>query len=246
VAWGVAEGARRLAGSVMAVTAALGSAPAAADSALHERSPLSMVIFASLETDRSKSHGAVGFKRAFGQGGLDASGFRLGLKWGESIEPAEHSPARGRMVKTEAHAMLGYEWRIGDLFVALAAGPELEAVFSETRNRTSFSERIGGRLQFDLWATPLENLLLQANAYAATLDQRFWLRLSPGWKLAPDLYLGPEIEFYRQQDYHKLRFGLHLTGFRLFGLSWRIAAGAQQTSDQPNAAYATLGVHWKR
>lgn len=246
MAWGVAERAKGLAGSVIIATAALASAPASADSTLHERTPLSMVIFASFDTDRSKLHGSVGFKRAFGQGGLDASGFRLGLKWGESIEPAEHSPARGRMVKTEVHALLGYEWRIGDLFLALSAGPELEAVFSETRARTSFSDRIGGRLQFDLWATPLENLLLQANAYAATLDQRFWLRLSPGWKLAPGLYLGPEIEFYRQQDYHKLRLGLHLTGFRLFGLNWRLAAGAQQTSDQPNAAYATLGVYWKR
>ncbi|WP_332693816.1 cellulose biosynthesis protein BcsS [Bosea sp. (in: a-proteobacteria)] len=246
MAWGVAERSSRFAGSVLGATPALGSAPAAADSTLHQRSPLSMVIFASLETDRSKSHGAIGFKRAFGQGGLEASGFRLGLKWGGSFEPAERRPTRGRMVKTEAHAMLGYEWRIGDLFLALSAGPELEAVFSETGIRAIFSQRLGGRLQADLWATPFENLLLQANAYAATLDQRFWLRLSPGWKLASGLYLGPEVELYRQRDYHKLRLGLHLTGLRLFGLSWRIAAGAQQTSDQPSAAYATLGVYWLR
>lgn len=246
MAWGVAERSRSLAGSVLGATAALAGAPASADSTLHQRSPLSTVIFASLETDRSKTHGAIGFMRAFGQGGLESSGFRLGLKWGESIEPAERQPTRGRMVKTEAHALLGYEWRIGDLFLAFSAGPELEAVFSETANHASFGHRIGARLHVDLWATPLENLLLQANAYAATLDERFWLRLSPGWQLAPGLYLGPEIEAYRQQDYHKLRFGLHLTGFRLLGLNWRIAAGAQRTGDQPSAAYATLGVYWKR
>ncbi|WP_332685044.1 cellulose biosynthesis protein BcsS [Bosea sp. (in: a-proteobacteria)] len=246
MAWGVAERARIFVGSVAGAAAALGSAPAFADSTLHERSPLSMVIFASLETDRSKSHGAVGFKRAFGPGGLEASGFRLGLKWGESFEPAERRPARGRLVKTEAHAMIGYEWRIGDVFFALSAGPELEAVFSETGNRATFDQRLGARLQADLWATPFDNLLLQANAYAATLDQRFWLRLSPGWRLSPGLYLGPEIEAYRQQAYHKLRLGLHLTGLRLFGLSWRIAAGAQRTSDAPSGAYATLGVYWQR
>lgn len=246
MAWGIAERTRGLAGSVVTAAATLASAPATADTGLHGRTPLSMVLFASLDADRSKGHGSVGLKRAFGQGGLDASGFRLGLKWGESIEPAEHSPARGRMVKTEAHAMLGYEWRIGDLFLALSAGPELEAVFSETRTRTSFSDRIGGRVQLDLWATPLDDVLLQANAYAATLDRRFWLRLAPGWQLSQGLYLGPEIEFYRQQDYHKLRLGLHLTGFRLFGLNWRVAAGAQRTSDQPDSAYATLGVYWKR
>lgn len=60
MAWGVAERSRIFVGSVAGAAAALGSAPALADSTLHERSPLSMVIFASLESDRSKTHGAVG------------------------------------------------------------------------------------------------------------------------------------------------------------------------------------------
>lgn len=58
---------------------ALDSAAARADPALMERPPLSLVIFGSLEADASKSHGSIGFKRAFGAfGGLDSSGFRFG------------------------------------------------------------------------------------------------------------------------------------------------------------------------
>lgn len=216
------------------------------DPALFERSPPSTAIFSSFEADRDKSYGALGIKQGLGGAGLDASGFRLGLKWGQSAEPAQRRPTAGRLLKTEAHAMLGYEWRLGDSFLAVSAGPELEAAYRESRNRSSLSQRIGPRLQLDLWAKPSENLLVQASAYAAGNDGRLWARLAPGWKLAEELYLGPEIEGYRERDYHKLRLGLHLTGLRFLGLDWRVSAGAQRSGDRRAEAYATLGILWQR
>ncbi|MGX1785296.1 cellulose biosynthesis protein BcsS [Bosea sp. NPDC055332] len=227
---------------------ALASSAAKADPALFERSPLSLVIFGSLEADASKTYGSVGLKWAFGAGGgLDASGFRLGLKWGESVEPAQRKPNEGRLYKTEFHAELGYEWRIGDTFLSLSAGPEIEARYSETRRDRSFEQRGMLRLQADLWSRPAENWLLQANAYAVLADGgRYWGRLAGGWQLIDELYLGPEIEGYRERDYHKLRLGLHLTGLHLLGLDWRLASGLQKTSNEKAGAYVTLGLHWKR
>ena len=103
------------------------------------------------------------------------------------------------------------------------------------------------RLQADLWSRPMENWLLQANAYAVLADEgRYWARLAGGWRLIDELYLGPELEGYREQDYHKLRLGLHLTGLRLLGLDWRLAAGLQKTSDEKAGGYVTLGLLWKR
>lgn len=223
----------------------LAPASAQADPTLHERGPLSTVIFSSLEAGGSKIYSSLGLKLGL-RAPLDASGFRLGLKWGESVEPAQRRPSAGRLVKTEAHAVLGYEWRIGDSFLALSAGPELEAAYRESGNRRSLRQRLGPRLQFDLWARPAENLLVQANAYVAGNDRRLWARLSPGWRLAEGLYLGPEIEAYREQDYHKLRLGLHLTGLRLLGSHWRLSAGAERTSARRAEAYATLGLYWQR
>lgn len=247
MAWGVAKRSGMLA---RAIGAAIGLAPvlARADPALMERSPLSLAIFGSLEADARKTYGSVGLKWAFGDsGGLDASGFRLGLKWGESVEPAQRKPTQGRLYKTELHALLGYEWRIGDSFLAASAGAEIEARYHETRRERGFEHRGALRLQADLWSKPAENWLLQANAYAVLSDGgRYWGRLAGGWRLIHELYLGPEIEGYRERDYHKLRLGLHLTGLRLLGLDWRLAGGAQKTRDEKAGAYVTLGLLWKR
>lgn len=231
-----------------ALALALAPASARADPALMERPPLSMVIFGSLEADAGKTHGSIGFKRAFGSfGGLDASGFRLGAKWGASVEPAHRKPTQGSLYRSEFHMLLGYEWRIGDSFLALSAGPETAAAYRETRWHASFEHRRAVRLQADFWSTPTENSFLQANAYAVLSDGgRSWGRLAPGWRLIGDLYLGPEIEAYRERDYHKVRLGLHLTGLHLFRLDWRLATGFQKTSDRKTGAYVTLGLHWKR
>ncbi len=247
MAWGVARRWGLLARGFGAAVA-LASSPAKADPALMERSPLSLAIFGSLEADASKTYGSVGLKWAFGDsGGLDASGFRFGLKWGASVEPARRRPTQGHLYRTEFNALLGYEWRIDDTFLTLSAGPEIEARYRETRDERSFEQRGSLRLQADLWSKPAENWLLQANAYAVPSDRgRFWGRLAGGWRLIDELYLGPEIESYRERDYHKLRLGLHLTGLHLFGLDWRLAGGIQKTSDEKAGAYLTLGLLWKR
>lgn len=227
---------------------ALASTVARADPALMERPPLSLVIFGSLEADPSKTHGSIGFKRAFGAfGGLDASGFRFGMKWGASAEPAHRKPKEGRLYRTEVHTLLGYEWRIGDSYLALSAGPMAEAAYRETRRYLSFEHRRMLRLQADLWSTLAEDWFLQGSAYAVLGDGgRYWGRLATGRRLLGELYLGPEFEAYRERDYRKLRLGLHLSGLRVFGLDWRLAGGIQKTSDEKAGGYATLGLHWKR
>lgn len=247
VAWEVAGRSGMLARGIGAAIT-LASSASRADPALMERPPLSLVIFGSLEADASKTYGSVGFKRAFGAfGGLDASGFRFGMKWGASAEPAHRKPKEGRLYRTEVHTLLGYEWRIGDSYLSVSAGPVAEAAYRETRRYLSFEHRRMLRLQADLWSTPAENWFLQGSAYAVLGDGgRYWGRLAGGWRLIDELYLGPEIEGYRERDYHKLRLGLHLTGLHLFGLDWRLGGGIQKTSDEKAGAYLTLGLLWKR
>lgn len=211
-----------------------------------ERSPASSVIFGSLEAGATKTLASVGLKRAIGSAGLDSSGFRLGLKWSESVEQERQGRLSGQLVKTELHAGIGYEWRIGDTFLSIAAGPDLEAAYSQYTGTIVLTHKMGARAHLDLWTRPSERSLLQVNAYVSTLDQRAWLRVSPGWTLMQELYVGPELELYRQDNYRKLRLGLHVTGLRLFGLNWRLSGGLQKTSDRPGEAYATLGIYWRR
>lgn len=211
-----------------------------------QRSPTSTVIFGSMEAGPTKTFASVGMKRALG-GALAGSGFRLFLKAGTSQEQTRRQPPNGTTYKAESLAMLGYEWRIGSSFFALYAGSDFESEQRiEAFGPSLITTRYGARLQADLWAIPADGMMLQANAYASSVDHRLWARLAPGWRVPAGFYVGPEAEAYRASDYRKLRLGLHLTGLRLLGLEWRLSGGWQRTSDRPSEAYGTLGLHWLR
>lgn len=204
----------------------------------------STVFFGSLEAGPSKSFASYGLKRAIGADGLDASGFRLMNTLGVTRERASSVRPYGRGYKLEAQTLLGYEWQLGSAFLSLYAGPDFEAEYRELWHGYYGIARFGTRLHADLWATPSGTTMAQVSAYASTLDHRVWGRIALGHKLGAGLYLGPEVEFYRQTDYHKLRSGVHLTGQRLFGANWRLSAGWQDASNSAPGAYATLGLHW--
>jgi len=238
-----------VAARLAAVSAALLAGPATAEDG-EERSPLSTVIFGSLEAGPAKTFLAIGLKKSLG-GGLGASGFRALLKVGGSQEEAQRQRPHGLTYKSEAQALIGYEWRIGDSFLALYAGTDYESEQREETLGTFVTNRYGARLQGDLWMTPTPTTMLQASAYVSTIGGRHWGRAAPGWLLPREwpldgAYIGPEIEAYRERDYAKLRLGLHLTGVRFLGVNWRISGGWQKTSDRPSEAYATLGAHWLR
>ena len=228
------------------VFAALACGPARAEQDAEEPSALSMVIFGSLEAGPTKTFASVGVKRALGSS-IAESGFRLFLKAGGSQEETRRQAPHGTTYKAESQAMLGYEWRIGDSFLAFYAGSDFENEQRiETIAPSVFTTRYGARLQADLWAIPADRMMLQANAYVSSIGQRLWGRLASGWQMPIGLYVGPEIEAYRERDYRKLRLGLHLTGLRFLGLEWRLSGGLQKTSDNPPEIYGTLGLHWLR
>lgn len=223
------------------------STSTSADPALHERPPLSAAMFGSLDAGAGKIHGTFGMKYAIGDRGLDASGFRLSIVSGASTEPARRRPTQGGLYKSDVGALLGYEWRIHDSFVAVSVGPDLETAYLKWRNLYGIGQRIGPRIQLDVWAAPDESSLIQVNAYAVAAGSgRSSARMAAGWKIAPQLYLGPEVELYRERDYFKVRLGMHLTGMQFFGITWRLSAGAQKSRDDSSEIYATLGFHWKR
>lgn len=209
-------------------------------------SPISWVIFGSMDASPSKGFGSTGAKRAIG-GSLADSGYRLFVKSGFSREETRNGEWQGATDKAELQALVGYEWRIGNNFVAVYAGYDSESERShDAFNLSPISSRYGARLQADLWAVPADRTMLHASGYISSINGRLWARLSPGWQMPAGFYVGPEIEAYRERDYSKLRLGLHHTNLRLLGLSWRLSGGWQTTSDRPAEAYATLGLYYLR
>lgn len=242
----------RALGRIGALAAVLCAPEAFAEDELGERSPISSVLFGSLEAGPTKMFASTGMKQAYGEGGLNASGFRTLTALGISREQAHLHWPHGTRDKVEGQTLIGYELRLGETFMALYAGPDFEIEQRHCGCLTRITLMRGARLHADLWSTPTRETMVQASAYASTIGQRIWGRLAPGHALPVQLpllrgaYAGPEAEFYRQGDYRKLRLGLHLSGIRLFGLSWRIAGGWQKTSDRKGEAYATLGLYWRR
>ncbi len=244
-------------GPIGALAALLCAPEAFAEDELGERVPISSVLFGSLEAGPAKVFASTGMKQAYGEGGLNASGFRTLTALGISREQATTRRPHGIRDKVEGQTLLGYELRISDTFVALYAGPDFEIEQLHCGCATRITLMRGARLHGDLWMTPTRETMLQASAYASTIGHRIWGRIAPGYAFPAQLlpvqlpallgsHLGPEAEFYRQGDYRKLRLGLHLSGIRLFGLSWRVAGGWQKTSDRKGEAYATLGLYWRR
>lgn len=227
-----------------ALAGVLFASPVLAEDESDEPDPVSIVFFGSLEAGPGKTFASYGSKRAIGSDRLDASGFRLMSKLGAAREQANRFRPHGKGYKTEAQYLIGYEWRIGSSFLSLYAGPDVEAQYWEVWYASYGIARIGARLHADLWTTPTNTTMAQVSTYVSTLDHRAWGRLALGHKIDRGLYLGPEVELYRQADYDKLRVGLHLTGLRLFGATWRLSGGWEDTSDRAVGAYATLGVHW--
>lgn len=216
------------------------------------RSPLSSVIFASLEAGPTKTFAAIGWKRAL-TGSLSTSGFRSLIKVGGSKEFASRTPPHGFAYKSEAQALLGYEWRIGETFLSLYVGSDYETEQRSLPGRPFMRSVYGARLQGDLWTVPFPDTILQASAYVSTVDRRIWGRVVGGMLLPQEMrpswlegvHLGPEAEAFRQRGYIKLRLGLHATGLKLFGLSWRVSAGLQHAAGG-SEVYGTLGLHWLR
>lgn len=210
------------------------------------RSPVSMVLFGSMEAGPTKTFLSIGMKRAIG-GGLAESGFRLFVKAGGAQEQTRRHRPHGTTYKSETQVLLGYEWRIGDSFLALYAGSDVESEQRLEAFGPSFiATRYGARVQADLWFVPSPGTTVQANGYMSTVNGRVWARVAPGWHVPAGFYLGPEFEAYGERDYRKYRLGLHLTGLRLLGLQWRFSGGLQMTSDRPSTYYVTLGLHWQR
>jgi hypothetical protein len=234
-----------LAGLAMAFAAVpIGAAGAADDEA--ERSALSTVIFGSMDAGPTKTFLSVGMKRALG-GSLAGSGWRLFVKAGGAQEETRRRRPHGVTYKSESQALLGYEWRVDDSFLALYAGTDVESEQRVEAFGPSFvTTRYGARLQADLWIVPSPGFVVQANAYVSSLDGRLWARLAPGWRVPAGFHLGPEFEAYGERGYRKYRLGLHLTGLRALGLEWRLSGGVQTTSDRPTTVYGTLGLHWQR
>jgi hypothetical protein len=189
------------------------------------------VLFGSLDAGRSTFLNA-GVKRTL-TGPLDRSGFVAMETNGLGVTRERSYFGSGLKVEritTEVASLLGYQWAGNGIYTALYAGPELhqeQLTIAAQAGRWS-KPRIGFRGQAELWANPTGETLVTATLVAGTTRGSIWGRVSAGYRVWRNLYVGPEVITYVTESYRETKIGGHLTGLDLGILHFRVSGGIQR------------------
>lgn len=134
---------------------------------------------------------------------------------------------------TQSAVLLGHQWNLDRLFLAMFVGPELQHEQLTITGRVySFSEpRYGVRGQFELWSNPTPDTLLTGTVVAGSTRANLWARASAGYRLAGDVFVGPEVTSYTTVSYQETKVGAHLTGWKVGLLQGRLSAGWSISED---------------
>lgn len=187
---------------------------------------LHTVFFAGLDAGHSL-HAHAGFKHALG-GSLDRDGW---LVLG-TIGAGESGGDRGR--KGGGAVLGGYQWSLPRLHMAVFAGPELQR---------DGGLRAGLRGQGEVWARPTDATLLTATVIAGTARAEVWGRVSAGYRVVDEVFVGPEASAKRERGWHEWRAGLHVTGPTFAGITWRLSGGRMWAESGREGFYGALSGH---
>lgn len=144
---------------------------------------------------------------------------------------------------TQAATLVGYQLAVPGLYMAWLVGPELdhEQVTVAGRFEHVSEPRIGARGQVEIWANPSRDTMLTETLVAGTARGSLYTRTSAGYRVAANLFAGPEVTLYATSTYRETKLGAHLTGIDLGILHMR-ASGGWVTSDdgRPGSPYVGL------
>src|ERR1700712_5388939 len=159
--------------------------------------------------------------------GLNNDGFitRLFISRG-----AERYDAGSRRFNTDiirAAPLAGARFSQGTLELKVFAGPELEnRVLTPDIPTAEFrGTRIGARFATELWWEAVPEMMLTSAFSASTNATSHSARAAAGWRVLERFWAGPEISASSDAVSTQYRIGAHLTGFRLDGFEWSVAAG---------------------
>lgn len=193
------------------------------------------VVFASADVGKSVFVEG-GFKRTL-VGPLDRTGFVAmetnGYGLTREVVRGAGVTVPALRVTTQAATLLGYQWNGNGVFLAAYAGPEFrhEQLAVDWGVRRVSEPRIGVRGQAELWANPSADTLVTATVVAGSSRASAYGRSSAGYRVAGQVYVGPEVAGYATSTYREMRVGVHATGFELGVLQGRVSAGYMLTDD---------------
>ena len=177
--------------------------------------------------------------------GLDTGGFtlKLLLNGGEYVYPSGglHVDVDGTMLS--AAALPGWRWTRDSLTIDVFAGPvvqnyRLTPYDPGSRLRGFYA---GAQFATDVWYQPNPATMIALDGSIASIGLVGAARAAIGWRSSESFFVGPETQAIWCVDYQQLRFGAHVTGFRIDALEWSAAGGWAMESDHRAGPYFRLG-----
>lgn len=177
--------------------------------------------------------------------GLDVDGFtlKLVLSGGGYDYPSESLQTDIDGTVLSAAALPGWHFTRDGSSVALYAGPVVQDYRLAPYDPGSrlHGAYVGGQFAADIWYQPSTVTMIALNASALSIGPTGSLRAAFGWRLFEPFFVGPESQGIWCADYQQLRFGAHLSGWRVNTLEWSAAGGWEMDSFRRSGPYARAG-----
>ena len=177
--------------------------------------------------------------------GLGQSGFtlKLLLAGGQYIYPSSglRMDVDGNMVS--ASALPGWRMTRDGLTVGLYAGPIIQDYRLMPYDPGSLlrGAYAGGQIAADIWYRPDPATMIAFDGSIASIGLVGSARAAIGWRSSEPFFIGPETQAIWCVDYQQIRFGAHVTGFRVDALEWSAAGGWAIESFRRAGPYVRLG-----
>jgi len=183
--------------------------------------------------------------------GLDRDGFTFKALISGGLYRYKAGDLGGeRVLGTELSGQLLPGWRIkrGNIETKVFIGLDIQ------RNRLSPDDpgnrlrgsNIGVRFAVEFWSEPTPTTMMAADASLSSIATNYSARAAYGWRVLDRFYAGPETQVYGGDGYRQLRFGVHLTGFKIGSSEWSAAGGWAIDTDNRSGPYLRIGVMQRR
>lgn len=180
--------------------------------------------------------------------GLDKGGatFKVLLAGGGYTYPSTdlHTDVDGALVS--ASALPGWRMTGNGFVVGIYAGALVQDYRLTPFDPASLlhGAHAGGQLAGDVWYQPNPTMMVAFDGSIASIALIGSARAAVGWRVGePPFFVGPETQALWCIDYQQLRFGAHVTAFRIDGFEWTAATGLAIESFGRTGVYLRVGVN---
>jgi hypothetical protein len=101
---------------------------------------------------------------------------------------------------------------------------------------------LGAQFGADIWYEPTAATMVAVNAAIATIGPTGSVRTAFGFRLFAPVFIGPETQQIWCADYQEVRFGGHITGWRVDAFEFSVGGGWAMTSDRRDGPYGRISI----